>query len=317
MAIRFTRAKIRSRGPVLKITRAERAANRRLRERLIEAFEPIFEEIVRQYRLDTVAELRRQVATGAAIGIPVNASRAFEAALQVGLSDLLRDAIARGARLGLRNSEAIPGISMDPAAITEFAREYVERVGANRITGTIATADRAAIREIVRDVLASDYSSTEAARRIGQRVGLTTRQARTLELFEQALVRQRIPTPEANTQLARESINQDVERRRETLVRQRANLIAEVEAQDGIQEGQRAFWEQAIERGEVESDALLKRWFTVRDGRECPICEPLHRQVRPFSQDFVSPAGWSGPRPLAHPRCRCDVDYGTPAQLAD
>lgn len=44
-------------------------------------------------------------------------------------------------------------------------------------------------------------------------------------------------------------------------------------------------------------------WFTVRDSKVCPICEPLHRAERSRWSRFF-PGG-----PPAHPNCRCFIEY--------
>ena len=79
--------------------------------------------------------------------------------------------------------------------------------------------------------------------------------------------------------------------------------------QNGIQEGERQLWMEAIDSGQVDAALVFKRWQTVLDLDVCPICEPMHDQVRPFNEDFSSSFnGWTGLRPGAHPRCRCFVE---------
>jgi hypothetical protein len=45
------------------------------------------------------------------------------------------------------------------------------------------------------------------------------------------------------------------------------------------------------------------KWFTVEDGRVCPICQPLHGTKREFWTRYF-PSG-----PPAHNMCRCWIDY--------
>lgn len=45
-------------------------------------------------------------------------------------------------------------------------------------------------------------------------------------------------------------------------------------------------------------------WFTVNDGKVCPICTPLHKTPRSYWARFF-PAGPPGP----HARCRCWIEY--------
>ena len=46
-------------------------------------------------------------------------------------------------------------------------------------------------------------------------------------------------------------------------------------------------------------------WYTRRDERVCPICQPLHGTVT--NKKGVFPGGYVSPP--AHPKCRCDVSY--------
>lgn len=300
------RTQRRKRWPLAKITRTERVANIQARQALIETLEPVFLEIFDAFRLDVDDQFRRQLLAGGAIGVPQTALVSVEADLTVALGDAFRDAIDRGAQIGLRFS-GLPGIALEPALVTQLADNWIASKGAAQIS-RINSTTRRAVRESVSQALTDRISPETAARRIGREVGLSPRDAKALRNFESQLVRRRIRVPEADTQFVREAIANDVENYREALIRRRGRMIAETEMQNAIQQGERMFWEQAIANEQVDGGLLLKRWFTVQDERVCPICAPLHGQVRPFVDSYSS-RGWTGESPPAHQLCRCYMQY--------
>ena len=293
--------------PVAKITRPERAINRQAREALTAELAPTFEALIDTFRLDVDDEIRRTIAATGRLGIPSQSMGSFSAALQQELEETLTRAIESGSQIGLRFS-GVQGVAVSPEVARAAAQRFIRTTGSTQIRQIDGNVRRS-IRSLVARVERDDLSPLAAANRISQRVGLTEPQMRSLDLFEERLVRQRIPTPEADTQLVRESIGQDVENRRNRMARQRAELIVENEVALGIQEGEREFWEEGIRSGEVDRDTLLKRWFTVQDPDVCPICRPLNGQIRKFDESFSSP-GFIGLSPPAHLRCRCFLEYG-------
>ncbi len=304
------------RHPTVKITRAERRANKEAREELTRALAPVLEDSFEDFRADSeelLQALRVQGSTDPrSIAFPIGP---LEQSLEGALGTAFEEAIDRGSKIGLRFS-GIDGIDVDPELITRRGADWIASTGASRIADLTASATQQ-IRETVAEALRDDISPEEAAQRISRQIGLSPRDAQALRNFEAEQVRLLIPTPEADTQLVRETIADSVERRRKRLLRNRSRLIAETEMQEAIQEGEQAFWQEAIATDQVEPATLVKRWFTVQDDRVCPICEPLHGVGILFDEDFVSTggAGFVGPRPPAHLRCRCYLSFepnGTP-----
>lgn len=298
------RTQKRKRWPTVKITRAERAANIAAREQLAQAFEPLFVEIMGAYRLDADDIFRRQLTSGGVVGVPTAAGESVAATLGTALSQAMREAIERGVGIGVRFA-GVPGLALDTSVITTLADTYIATQGATAIAGINAQTQQA-VRRVVQSVLSDALSPEAAAQRIGRSIGLTTRQARSMELLERNLVRQRIPIPSADTQFVREAIANDLERARDRMLRARGRMIAETEMQGAIQNGERMFWDQAIISGDVPEGSLFKRWFTVLDGDVCPICEPLHGVIEPFNSSFSG----GGLSPPAHINCRCWLEYG-------
>ncbi len=293
--------------PVAKVSRPERAINRQAREALTSELAPVFEGLINSFRGDVDNEIRQTIAATGQLGLPVESLAAFSTGVEEELREVLERAISAGSQIGLRFS-GVQGIDVSPELARQAADRFIRTSGSTQIR-QINQATTRSVRRLVAQVQRDDLSPLAAANKIGQRVGLTDNQQRSLGLFEERLVAQRIPTPEADTQFVRESIAQDVENRRDRMVRQRGELIVENEVALGIQEGEREFWEEAIRNGEVARDRLFKRWFTVQDPDVCPICRPLNGQVKRFDESFSS-LGFLGPSPPAHLRCRCFLEYG-------
>lgn len=322
--IRFTKARPRPRGPVVKATRREeRRENLEARERLTQLLAADLVDVFDDWRMDLdFGKVEAQVGLGLlTVNSPALQIDALEAAMAGAMSPHLEDAIDAGGQIGLRFS-GIDGVDIDPARITTASRAWLEfGDGAARVTRVTQDTKRT-VGAIVSDVMGDAISPSQAAKDIGRSVGLTPQQANALRRFEAEQIRQLVDPVErafgtgivgprgaiGDTQLAREAVGVNVERYRDRLIRQRGTLIAETEVQNAILEGETFFWNEAMAAGLVEEDTLRKTWFTVRDLRVCPICEPLHGVQVKFTDSFSS-RGWVGLGPPAHPRCRCYLTY--------
>lgn len=303
-----------TRGLVLKISRAERRANLEARERLVGGLQPVYHDLFRTYRLNVEDGLMRELGEHSRLQVSANAIDSFDRDMRFALEDSMLQAIDAGGDIGIRHT-GVEGISVDGELATQRARSWIRSTGGQRITN-ITAANRRAINNSVARALGSGLSPTAAAQRISREVGLTEQQASSLRNFEEGLIRRRIPSPEADTQFVRETIAQDVERARDRMIDQRSRRILETESQFAIQEGERQFYEQAAAQGEIELEAMEKRWFTVRDDRVCEICEPLHGKVVGFRDDFSS-LSFNGAAPPAHPSCRCFLEYKPTGDFTD
>lgn len=314
----------RRRSPVAKITRRERAANRAAREELTAALAPLLGEVFDAFGVEAGDAVRAQLAAAVSVGLPLDAVRSLEGNLGVRLQETLADAIQRGGQIGLRFS-GVTGISVSGEAATAAARRFILSPEGSRRIRQITEQTRLGVQRVVADVVTDRLSPTAAARRISSQVGLTARQTGTLSRFRQGLEQQRLapvfreafpntPRGEALFETARTNalltIDRDVDNRATRMRRDRARLIVENEVALGVQEGEREFWNEGIRRGDVDPDTLLKRWFTVQDTRVCPICAPMHGQIRLNNESFSSPLGGVFFSPPAHLRCRCFLEYG-------
>lgn len=232
----------------------------------------------------------------------------LEAEIGAAMDEGFRDALGRGREIGLRFS-GLRGVELDPALATQRAVQWIESTGAERIAG-ITGGMRQSVQRFLTEQITDRISPTEAARKIGRVVGLDDRGIKALKTFEDRLIRVRIPTPEADTVRVRRAINQDVERYRQRLLRDRGRRIAETETQVAIHQGEKQWWDQAVAEGHVERpEAAQKRWVIVGDGT-CPHCraKPPNGTVVPIDGVFATSLGVVSAPPL-HVRCRCYLEY--------
>ncbi len=317
-----------SRHPIAKVTRAEREANRRARQELTRSLEPLFVDVFEAFRTDVDREVRDRLASSAVIGVPADAIVALEGSLALQLDRALQDAILRGSQVGLQFS-GIEGVSVSPEIAREAGRRFIATTGSRQIQ-QINTTTRRGVRRILAQAQQDALTLEDAAQRIGQRVGLTSRQSQSLDLFQETLFDNRVRIVQreafANTvrgqaafdeaiERALLTVDRDVELRRGRMVRDRARLIVENEIALGVQHGERVFWEEAIRQNETNADTLLKRWFTVGGPNVCPICRPLHGQIAKFNESFSS-LSFIGPSPPAHIRCHCFLEYAPAGEFA-
>lgn len=59
---------------------------------------------------------------------------------------------------------------------------------------------------------------------------------------------------------------------------------------------------------------VVKKWWTNRDSRVCPICAPLHGVSVPHDEAFTETDDGPVFQPPAHPNCRCWTSFNTEAQ---
>ena len=84
-------------------------------------------------------------------------------------------------------------------------------------------------------------------------------------------------------------------------------VIARQEASLAYHFGKRMGWMQAIQRGALDPAKDVRQWLTTPDNRACPICLPMHLQIRGFNEDFTTGEGSSVADAPAHIDCRCDT----------
>lgn len=307
--------------PIVKVTRAERAANLQARATLADGLEGIFAELFESLAVDVQDALNAQVAQGLPLTVPVGAFGRFDDQLQLELLQALNEAIRVGSTVGARFT-GVPGLGVDDALIQQGAEAWLANVGAERVV-QISNQTKDGLRATIGRVATDAISPEDAANRIGQQTGLTRLQGAAVDRERQRLLDQRVRIVQrdafpdtvrgqerfdAAVARAQRGVETEVERFRDRKIRERGRTIVEHEMQVAVQEGERQFYEIAIREGNVDAGLILKRWFTVNDNRVCRICEPLHGQVAKFDESFSS-LSFTGLMPPAHIKCRCFLEY--------
>jgi SPP1 gp7 family putative phage head morphogenesis protein len=188
------------------------------------------------------------------------------------------------------------GVDLSFSLVSPHAVTWAATSSAQLVTG-VTEGTRDAIRLVMEHAMASGESvyDTRTALLLRRVIGLTERQAGSVEAFGQRLAEQG---------LGAEEIASRSDRYAQALLRQRAQMIARTETIASANEGQQAAWREAKAQGLIEEDRTRRVWMTADDDRvDTEICEPLDGQEATL--DGVFPGGLF--KPPAHPQCRCSV----------
>ncbi|MCL4865842.1 MAG: phage head morphogenesis protein [Gemmatimonadales bacterium] len=191
-----------------------------------------------------------------------------------------------------------PALLLSLGAHAEQSPAVMQRIATQDLTRIRAVSARtiAAIREQLTQGLAAGTPPRELARQLRHVVGLTSRQAASVERFRVRLVEEGRPEGQVDRMVDRFS-------RRQLVIR--TENIARTEVMSALQGGKTAQWERLVASGTINPEDWEVEWVTADDERTCPICEPLHGARTAIGGTFVGRDGvHSGPAP-AHPRCRC------------
>lgn len=202
-----------------------------------------------------------------------------------------------------------------------------------RLITEITNAQRMAIRQIIADGITQGLNPRVIAIQIRNTIGLTSRQAQAVanyrrlletnnrDALRRALRDQRFdPTVERSLSggrmLEQSQIDRMVERYAQRMLAYRAEVIARTEAMDAVGEGMEEMFRQAVDRGQLKLDDLVRTWITRLDGRERGSHHDMHRQQRGLFERFRTGIGnlLSKPRDPAAPaedrvECRCSLTY--------
>lgn len=270
-----------------KTRQAAKSAERAMQRALVDAVEAAREATDR--RALEVAIAQRNVADATrALGW----ESAGEPTLQAGHAEAYRRAFEASARL-----EA-DALGSTYAVINRNALIAMEQAGARFVTA-IGEGTRTELRGILTDMVNQGLSIRETATRLMDRIGLTERLSTAVDKFGEGLV-ERGWTPER--------IARAVARKARELLRYRARLIAQTEAQNAAAAGQRASWAEAAAQGLLDVGTAEQEWVT--SSKPCPaICEPIDGQRRKLGELFETGDGRliAGPGGDAHPNCLCTV----------
>jgi hypothetical protein len=186
---------------------------------------------------------------------------------------------------------------VDPRAV------YYADTRAAMLVTDIDTANRTAIRYVIRDSLAQGRSPYDTARMLRQTVGLHTRWARAVDNYDSTTIRQLVRagmTPEA----ARAKADVMTKTYRDRLIRRRAEMIARTELQLAQNMARQTSWDASYKTGLLDGSSQ-KEWLVApsasRRGKPCDVCASLSGKRVQWNAAF--PTGHT--MPPAHPHCRC------------
>lgn len=169
--------------------------------------------------------------------------------------------------------------------------DALTRQGAARIR-EITDETRAAVQQLVQRGYETGRHPREVAKEIERIVGLTTRQEAAVARLRASLEAEGVKPAKVDAQVARYA---------KKLRKQRAETIAQTEANRAMNDGQRAQWASLQEQGLLSPQQFEREWLTVLPAaRVCAMCSPLDGARAPLGGSF--PGGYQPPR---HPRCRC------------
>lgn len=221
-----------------------------------------------------------------------------------------------------------------PDALIRFDQtntRAVDRAKANEmdlVTGLVQE-QREMIRNVIADGLTRGANPLDMARDIRTGIGLTPDQERAVRSYRRALEqadyanalgrelrdgrgdRSLLAAQRDDRSLPQAQIDRLVDQYRANFVTHRAETIARTEGLRAANEGASEAMRQAIDRGEVDADQLVKTWNA---GPRTAHSRPMHQAMDGVSvgvlEDFTLPDGTKMPHPGVGPvehvaNCRC------------
>ena len=166
------------------------------------------------------------------------------------------------------------------------------------------------VRRVIADGVKAGRNPREVARDIRDSIGLTDYQAQVVANYRTALESQdwsnalgreltdgRLDRSVAAAQRADRALSSDqidtmVERYRQNMVAMRAETIARTEGLRIAHQGTRDLFQQAIDRGDVEADSLVREWHHTNAGKDPRADhEAMNGQTRKIDEPFESGSG--------------------------
>ena len=214
----------------------------------------------------------------------------------------------------------------------------VSAITANRLRliREFSQGQRNATRAALQIGIQAGLNPNEQARTFRRSIGLTERQVRAVENYRRLLTQGRaggLPSEAAidralrdvrgdrsvlrairdNRPLPAAQVDSLGDRYRNNYIRYRSRVIARTEALRSVHEGTEEMYQQAIDAGQVQADALQRRWNTARDERVRSSHMRLNGEIRGIGEVWQADEG-----PLRYPgdpdapasetvQCRCVI----------
>jgi hypothetical protein len=181
---------------------------------------------------------------------------------------------------------------------------WIRQHSSDLVTGTLK-GDRAVLRELLEQTIRDNETREQFARRLAEHlrrtIGLDRIRARDLASFAETL---RPIVAEGRMTAKNADRLMDIYRR--TLLRHRAETIAQTEINVSMNNATHELWSEARARGQLIG--YVKVWLAIlRDGHACRICYAAHGQRQELNQPFVLSNGKRVRVAHAHVKCRCQM----------
>lgn len=270
-------------------------------QRLAERLEPA----MRRAFLAAVAKLQNSIdLEKLAAAINANQLTAAEAAAQIstfpevygGLSAELRAGFLIGSGLAIREL-AQSGVSLSFNLVNPKAVEYGQRATLDLVQPFKDQA-KETIRTFLAKALSGETTASGAAKDIKDLIGLDPNRVRRADNFWQKLVEDGVSDS---------NIERRVGRYMDSLLRERAEVIARNEIHKAAGAGQQAAWDEAVRTSLIDKAEYSKVWIVTWDEVLCDLCEPMDGEAVPMDEPFDTP---NGPMdfPDMHVNCRCTAN---------
>lgn len=176
--------------------------------------------------------------------------------------------------------------TLDTRVITGLKVEVRETVRQHVIAGLEEGVGPSTIARGIRDVVALAPNQEAAVRNFRRMLEEGDAEAFTRKLRDRRFDRTLAKAFAEDGKLPVAKIDTMTDAYRRRMVALNAETQTRSAAVDAMRAGQRASWEEAIERGAVDRSALFKTWVTVGDDRVRPEHAAMNGQRVPFDQPY-------------------------------
>lgn len=177
-----------------------------------------------------------------------------------------------------------------------------------RLVGTFSNEQRQVIRDVLSNGTRRGDNPIVVARSLRDSIGLTPFQAQAVDNYRRALetgdasaldreLRDRRFDPtvrglvDGTKTASPEQVQRMVDRYRQNYVNLRAETIAQTESTTAVHEGAEDAWHQAIDKGDIDADALVSTWHAAKDKRTRASHREMDGQERGHGEPFTSGNG--------------------------
>lgn len=181
----------------------------------------------------------------------------------------------------------------------EFNKRNVELIKftqkqADELIRSVIKETQKAVNNSVINMFNNKETPFTTAKKIKRELGITDRQTKALNSYEQ-----RLRDAGVNRKERKRLIQKEYQRKLEY----RANLIARTESINSASQGQLIHWLDVAKQGYIDINIAMKEWIVTPDDRLCKICAPLQGE----RVKIYEPFSWGGLSPTRHQQCRCSM----------